>query len=210
MKLRIGSEEAEQLGKVVRDAWVKWAKTRPEAKPSWLVEWEALPSSDPQREVDILIGQAVSNFLLEKLDAVLDKHESKIGGRYCAPIQDRFDFVIRSYKDTATQSLAASKSFRDDMLTYFRAMSMIVDMAANAGTHSEKNARLRGMSEIIEQAITKLRDQEFNFRRSWWHEKDIFRSDYPVRELMGQIHKLQNELAQLRGEKPAPEVEEAF
>ena len=52
----------EPLGRIVREAWVAWAKEQPDPKPSWLVGWDELDSG--QREVDMRIGHAVANYAL--------------------------------------------------------------------------------------------------------------------------------------------------
>jgi hypothetical protein len=52
------SIQDEQLGRIVRAAWVAWAKEQPSPKPSWLTPWSEL--DEGQREVDIRIGQAVA------------------------------------------------------------------------------------------------------------------------------------------------------
>jgi hypothetical protein len=44
-------------GRLVREAWVRWAVTQPSPKPSWLVPWEELP--EPDREADRLIADSV-------------------------------------------------------------------------------------------------------------------------------------------------------
>jgi hypothetical protein len=51
------AEPRELLGRLVRQAWLKWAREQPEQKPSWLVPWEEL--DDGQREVDMRIGDAL-------------------------------------------------------------------------------------------------------------------------------------------------------
>ena len=47
-------EEREQLGRLVREEWIDWAREQPNPKPSWLVPWEELSETD--REVDRRIG----------------------------------------------------------------------------------------------------------------------------------------------------------
>ena len=47
----------EQLGRVVRETWVRWAKTQPDCKEDWIDPWEVLP--ERIKDVDIQIGQAV-------------------------------------------------------------------------------------------------------------------------------------------------------
>lgn len=48
----------EALGRVVREAWVQWAREQPDPKPGWLTPWETLDAD--QREVDMRIGEAVA------------------------------------------------------------------------------------------------------------------------------------------------------
>lgn len=50
--------DREQLGRLVRATFAKWAEGRPDARPSWTVPWEEMP--EHEREVDRLIGEAVS------------------------------------------------------------------------------------------------------------------------------------------------------
>lgn len=47
--------DREQLGQIVREVWIAWAKEQPAPKPSWLVPWESL--SEPDKEVDRRIGE---------------------------------------------------------------------------------------------------------------------------------------------------------
>lgn len=51
----------DDLGRVVRQAWVEWAREQPAPKPSWLVPWEDLSEAD--QEADRRIGQAVAAHL---------------------------------------------------------------------------------------------------------------------------------------------------
>ena len=51
----------EDLGRIVRETWVKWASEQPDPKPSWLVDWDDL--DDGQREADMRIGEAVAEHL---------------------------------------------------------------------------------------------------------------------------------------------------
>lgn len=49
--------DRDALGKVVREAWVKWALTQPDPKTSWLVPYDRLSEAD--KEVDRQIAEAV-------------------------------------------------------------------------------------------------------------------------------------------------------
>jgi len=56
--------DREQLGRMVREIWVKWAREQPNPKPSWLKPWEEL--SEPDREVDRRIGEGIARYALEQ------------------------------------------------------------------------------------------------------------------------------------------------
>lgn len=47
----------DDLGRIVREAWVRWAKTQPAPKPHWLVPYDEL--GEPDKEADRQIGMAV-------------------------------------------------------------------------------------------------------------------------------------------------------
>jgi len=132
--------------------------------------------------------------IIEKIKGVIEKYQENNRVWYGGELDLQINEVIRHYQDIATDSLAGSKSFRDDMLTYMRALAMITEMAANAATHAEKNARLRGMIELIESTIQKLRDMEFNFQSCHWRKPDVFRSDYPVLQYIRRIHELEHQI----------------
>ena len=54
--------ERDELGRMVREAWVRWATVQPDPKPSWLIPYEQLPESD--KEADRQIGEAVARWTL--------------------------------------------------------------------------------------------------------------------------------------------------
>jgi hypothetical protein len=45
------------LGRIVCNAWIEWAKEQPNPKASWLVPYDELSQAD--KDADIRIGQAV-------------------------------------------------------------------------------------------------------------------------------------------------------
>jgi hypothetical protein len=51
----VADSKRDALGRAVRAAWVKWAQTQPDPKPSWLVPWDELSEAD--READRVIAE---------------------------------------------------------------------------------------------------------------------------------------------------------
>jgi hypothetical protein len=54
--------DRDQLGRFVREAWVRWALTQTSPKPSWLVPYDNL--SEPDKEADRQIGEAIARWTL--------------------------------------------------------------------------------------------------------------------------------------------------
>jgi hypothetical protein len=54
--------DRETLGRMVREAWVRWAQTQPSPKPHWLLPYEELSEAD--KEADRQIGEAVARWTL--------------------------------------------------------------------------------------------------------------------------------------------------
>lgn len=52
----------EDAGRMVREAWVRWAETQPNPKPSWLVPYHELSEAD--KEADRQIGETVARWTL--------------------------------------------------------------------------------------------------------------------------------------------------
>lgn len=57
-----------QLGRVVREAWVHWATQQPEPKQSWLVPYDDLSEAD--KEADRQIGEAVASWTLSRREEI--------------------------------------------------------------------------------------------------------------------------------------------
>ncbi|MGV2135195.1 hypothetical protein GOZ83_19520 [Agrobacterium vitis] len=54
--------ERDTLGRFVREAWVRWAKSQTNPKPSWLVPYDDLSEAD--KEADRQIGEAVARWTM--------------------------------------------------------------------------------------------------------------------------------------------------
>jgi len=54
--------DRDTLGRMVREAWVRWAQTQPSPKSSWLVPYAEL--TEPDKEADRQIGEAIARWTL--------------------------------------------------------------------------------------------------------------------------------------------------
>lgn len=125
---------------------------------------------------------------LEAIKKLVNQHEDQLGRYYAMDLPTATQKMLELYEHTSTDALAGVKAFRDDAVSWLRALSMVAEMVGNGGTHAEKAARLRGMVEMIETIIGKLRDQQFDFNSQYYRWPDLFHSDYPVRRYMERAH----------------------
>jgi hypothetical protein len=142
---------------------------------------------------------------LSEIQKLIAEHQNKQNHHqgFGTPAQ-RVKAILREYEDKTVKAYSGVKHFRDDMLTYFRALSLVLTMTGNAGTHAEKNARLRGAIELLESAVEKLRHQHLEDLFSIYHWPDVFRSDYPTRSLMERIHDLERQVKDLQPQDQEP------
>jgi hypothetical protein len=145
--------------------------------------------------------------LLAQLEQLVRTHEEEIGIGYGGTLQYRLSRVLAHYQRTAVEALAEAKAFRDDLLVEFRALVLVTEMAGNASTHREKDARLRGLVELLEGATRRLREHEFGLAHGYGYFWDsVFRSDYPTRHYVRRIHELEDEVKRLRGTTDAAQA----
>lgn len=176
--------------------------TEPDAK-SWLPP-EMLVTMVHTDTVKALNANDVGKELrrdVREIERIVAEFEDKmsIGHWGSDNLSKRIHAVIDHYIRQAANAVSAEKNSRDNTITWLRAMGLVVDMAGNAGTHAEKNARLRGVAEAVESAISHLQNLRIDFYNGYWRShEDIFRTDYPVREYIRRIHDLETEVKQLR------------
>jgi len=175
--------------------------------------WFVFPENCPENrrmdsiELELPMGQS-RNFtaqeavdslaVIKEINAQQETIQRFFGGSQLA---DVVRAVIEHHKELAVRQLRRTKEFRDDLIVWLRAMAIIADSVASASTHREKDARLRGMLEVIEGAISTLRKESFDivlYNRSYYPFDDVFRSDYPTRQLMERIRELENQIKAIK------------
>jgi len=135
---------------------------------------------------------------LDMIDAVLRQHEQRLQRYEHGSIFGRLQQVLSHYEEGTARTIAHVEQFKTDLMVQLRAWSLIVNMAGNAATHNEKNARLRGMSELLESAIGTLRDMSFESEVHAWQFDDLFRSTFSSRVYVQRIHELEAEVKLLK------------
>jgi hypothetical protein len=81
----------EFLGRVVREAWVKWAQQQSNPKPSWLAPYDEL--SEVDKEADRQIGEAVTQWVLSIKSATWEVTAEKVAAEPVAIVRDNPDDI---------------------------------------------------------------------------------------------------------------------
>jgi len=149
---------------------------------------------------------------LRKVEALLTEHEQlQRMGCYSGDPVVRTRAVLDFYQRLAVDHAAGANAFRQDVLTYLRAMVLLAEAAGNGGTNRIKEERCRALVEMLESAIKKIAAERIDFHLSRLPSPDLWRSDYPVREYVRRIHALEDEANRWRrlyGEKAPPPADD--
>lgn len=141
----------------------------------------------------------------QRVDELIEKHsELAQGAHYFSDsLAQRVEWLLNGYNSQLTKQLQHAKALKEDLLVWLRAFSMLVESAGSAATHSEKNARLRGLSELVESCVETVRASNWDLIHQW-RMADAFRSDLPTRAYLDRIHELEQKLKELNPQEAKP------
>jgi hypothetical protein len=139
---------------------------------------------------------------LEEIRGMLPEWEKK-ARRWNAdsyPLHERVKHLLMTFDDEAKKQLGHSRQFRDRVVTEMRAMALVTQMCLSAATHREKDARIGGLGDVIEQGIRRLMDISFS-TFTWWRWPDeAFSSDKSVVWQQRRIWELEKEIQALKAQ----------
>lgn len=152
-----------------------------------------------------LLSEAV-----QKIDKVIKRYEDDIqiglSGEYHTKIRN----LISHFQQETAKAISTKKSLLDDCTVYFRSVVMLAESVGMAETHAEKSARLRGLVQLLESAIVKLRNSQGDELMHNWQYFDFNISDYPYRAVLRNLQQENQEMKRRLGEDIGKELEEDF
>ena len=134
----------------------------------------------------------------DKLKSLIESHEKSIHIYHAGDDADKVAQIIRHYERCAADAIGARKQMIEDTLVYFRSVVLITESIGLAGTHAEKAARLRGLIELLQSAITKLKqEKEESLLNNWsWYSWDF--STFPYENILRRFDELKRENESLK------------
>lgn len=143
---------------------------------------------------------------LRQLEAAIDAFERGMqetgGWRYGGhhTLADRVNRCADHYTRMAARAVSDSHTFKDSTVSWLRGVAINAQAVSWATTHHEKDARLRGLIEVIETAIAKIDELRVTDRLSSWNGvvDSWMKSDFPTREMRRRILDQQKEIERLK------------
>lgn len=133
------------------------------------------------------------------LDEFLKRHEQSIHIHFSGSLFDRFASIINHYERSSSEATALRKKMIEDTITYLQSFKMLCEMVGMGGTHGEKAARLRGMIELLDSSIQRLRnDQTEDILNNWRYFSWGGFSDYPYQSILHKYDDLKKENEELK------------
>lgn len=171
--------------------YVVWATGFIEAARS-----ENSPEQQLKRQNELL------SILQVKQKKFVEKHEADLRISFPGTLMERVAYIVQHYEDKALRSMSHTEQYQQELLTMFRALNLIIDTVFGAGSHKEKDARLRGVSELIENCYEKVRKWRIDVQSSLppWSYSSVFQNNYLDRHYLDRINALEAELARVKGE----------
>lgn len=159
----------------------------------------------PKLSEDLLrkYGDRFEQFDASSLDTLrdqLEKHEKVVGFRHGSDEGTRFVSILNFYERQFTDRLTQQKELIEKIATHFIALKMVVETVGMAGTHAEKAARLRGLIELLDNSIVKIRNEQVDDLERHWHGMFSFgsRSEFPYRTILEKNEQLKRENEELK------------
>ncbi|MFT3679451.1 MAG: hypothetical protein QM791_04210 [Ferruginibacter sp.] len=138
------------------------------------------------------------NEIMQELEAAVKAHEKTARTHFTGSLTDRLNSLVNHYRHDTANMVAKRKELIENTLVYFRSVAMISESIGMAGTHAEKSARLRGLIELINSAISKLRKEQEEDILSNWNFFSWDHATYPYLRVLEKFNELKQQNEWLR------------
>jgi hypothetical protein len=116
----------------------------------------------------------------------------------CGSLLDQVAHVVETAERGSRTAIADKRKLIEDALVYFRSVILIAESIGMAATHAEKAARLRGLIELLNSAISKLRNDQQEHLLQNWESFSWGYSDYPYHRILEKYSELERQNKQMK------------
>lgn len=162
----------------------------------------------PKTKVQLESELRVVNHALEEMTAAKERFNLRLREQmkafrihWAGSPEQLLDAVLQHERTHTESAISGAKDFRDNCLIMLKSLEVVIESVECASTHSEKNARLRGLADVIHRYQDRLGRFEFCFDRTPWYStySDVFQREDP------RMARLRERIAELELQlKPPP------
>lgn len=144
------------------------------------------------------------------IEKIASEHNWYLNTRH---LPDQIAALVDHAGREGNNAVREMKSLLENLISHLRALEIVASMVGNGNTHAEKNARLRGLIEVLQTAIHRATEFSYDFSwKHWGNYNDLFKSDFPMRDVTRKLQEKDTEIKRLKalaGEaEPEPNNEE--
>ena len=168
------------------------------------------PKTKGQLEQELLI----LNRAFDEQDAELKRFKTRLRDQmkafrihWSGSVEHMLDAVLQHERAHTEQAISGAKDFRDNCLIMLKSLEVVIESVECASTHSEKNARLRGLADVIHRYQDRIGRFDFCFDRTPWYStySDVFQREDPrIAKMRERIAELELQLNPLPKEPQEP------
>ena len=134
----------------------------------------------------------------QKIKDIIKRHSNSIHVHYSGDESEQIASILNHYERLAASAISNRKTLIDDALVYFRSVTMLFESVGMASTHAEKSARLRGLIELLQSAIKKLKNEKEEELLNNWHFMSWDYSQYPYQSVLEKYGRMKAEHEELK------------
>lgn len=114
-------------------------------------------------------------------------------------LPDQIVALVDHAEREGNNAVREMKSLLENLISHLRALEIVASMVGNGNTHAEKNARLRGLIEVLQTAIHRATEFSYDFSwKHWGNYNDLFKSDFPMRDVVRKMNEKDAEIRRLK------------
>lgn len=130
---------------------------------------------------------------IDNIKQIINNHEKSLRHYRCGDEAEKIASILNDYERTAASEIAKRKQLTEHTLVYFQSVAMLCESVGMASTHAEKSARLRGLIELLNSAIGKLREEQTDNLLENWRSFSWGFGTYPYQSIMRKYDELKQE-----------------
>lgn len=137
----------------------------------------------------------------DEIEKFVNKEHDELNWKISGSTYDKLRHVLNQLKRKTNEAYAERKDVIEHSLVEFQALAICAEAVGMAQTHGDKNARLRGMIDVLNRTINRLRKEQINELRTSYHfAKWSWERTSPYYEILNENDLLKEDISSMKRE----------